>query len=318
MEMTSDIEAFEERVTIENALLAEKNEPSKYKDMYAEPYKPTSTEQSTVRTLIAAWLHTGQIYRIVTLFVQAHATILSPYYQSQAFLRTTTNATAFVRQLKSLEGVDILVDTMTVLASPRLDEASGEELNALVRRASPQSSPLGLTAPGRAQDESGPASRAMASQLIATSSIPRFFDFHRNEAFAASLRSERERRLQSWNAQFHDNAEEGLPIIYRSKGASEEDMAMHRELHHISRIFYTGTNLVAIRSAARRKSSSEADNISQSESSDTGSVQISLLTVETACPRRRIEVPDDDSSFLLRAQVLIVQRCVKCFFFPCR
>jgi hypothetical protein len=87
-------------------------------------------------------------------------------------------------------------------------------------------------------------------------------------------------------------------------------MAWHKELHLIARIFYTGTNLVAIRDAARRKSSAETDSVSQSEATDPEAIQTSLLTLETACPRRRIEVPDDDSSFLLRAQVsTIVKRC---------
>jgi hypothetical protein len=142
-----------------------------------------------------------------------------------------------------------------------------------------------------------------------SSSTPRHLDFHRNEAFASSLRSERERRAQSWESLVHDNTE-GIPVICRTKGSTEADVAWHKELHLIARIFYTGTNLVAIRDAARRKSSAETDSVSQSEATDPEAIQTSLLTLETACPRRRIEVPDDDSSFLLRAQVsTIVKRC---------
>lgn len=63
--------------------------------------------------------------------------------------------------------------------------------------------------------------------------------------------------------------------------------------------------MLAIRDAARRKSSATAGGV-EGESQKSGSSaeavqQVSLMTVETACPRRRIEVPDDDSSFLLRA-----------------
>lgn len=303
MEMTSDIEAFEERVAIENTLSAASHSSEKYKDTLAIPYKPSPTEQSTLRTLIAAWLHTGQIYRTITVLVQAHATVLIPYYHSQAFLRSAANAAGFVRQLKSLKGVDILVDTMTVLASPRLDELGGDELAVLVKRS--QASPdTGSSRPSHTLTVAPSATSTMvASQYMGPTTTPRHVDFHRNEAFAASLRSERERRTQSWCSLFQNDDEDGVPIICRSRGTTEKDEESHRELHHISRIFYTSTNLAVIRDAARRKASNDFESMSQSEASEnSSSVPVSLLTVETASPRRRIEVPDDDSSFLLRAQ----------------
>jgi hypothetical protein len=305
MEMTSDIEAFEERVATDNVLAAGEGDTADNQEV-AEDYQPTATEQSTLRTLIAAWLHTGQVYRTVTVLVQAQTTILAPYYNPQAFLRSRANSSAFVRQLKALDGVDILVDTMTVLASPRLDETTGDELNALAK----QTSGRRVRVPEKSKEEASPASPSFPAQYMGmSSSTPRHLDFHRNEAFAASLRSERERRAQSWETLVHDNSE-GLPIICRTKGSTEADMAWHKDLHHIARIFYTGTNLVATRDAARRKSSLETDGASQSDATDPEAVQTSLLTVETACPRRRIEVPDDDSSFLLRAQVsTTVKRC---------
>jgi hypothetical protein len=305
MEMTSDIEAFEGRVATDNVLAA--GEVAKAENYeIAEDYQPTATEQSTLRTLIAAWLHTGQVYRTVTVLVQAQFTILGPYYTPQAFLRSQANASAFVRQLKALDGVDILVDTMTVLASPRLDESTGDELNALAK----QSSGRRVRVTEKSHEKVLPASPSFPAQYMGmSSSTPRHLDFHRNEAFASSLRSERERRAQSWESLVHDNTE-GIPVICRTKGSTEADMAWHKELHLIARIFYTGTNLVAIRDAARRKSSAETDSVSQSEATDPEAIQTSLLTLETACPRRRIEVPDDDSSFLLRAQVsTTVKRC---------
>jgi hypothetical protein len=302
MEMTSDIEAFEGRVATDNVLAAGEDAKAETHEV-AEEYQPTSTEQSTLRTLIAAWLHTGQVYRTVTVLVQAQFTILGPYYTPKAFLRQQANASAFVRQLKALDGVDILVDTMTVLASPRLDETTGDELNALAKQSSGRR--VRVT-----EKKVLPASPSFPAQYMGmSSSTPRHLDFHRNEAFASSLRSERERRAQSWESLVHDNTE-GIPVICRTKGSTEADVAWHKELHLIARIFYTGTNLVAIRDAARRKSSAETDSVSQSEATDPEAIQTSLLTLETACPRRRIEVPDDDSSFLLRAQVsTIVKRC---------
>lgn len=96
--------------------------------------------------------------------------------------------------------------------------------------------------------------------------------------------------------------------ICRSKGLSQEDAALHREMHHLSRIFYKGTNLIAIRDAARMKKSADNEDVSAT-GSETGDGFVSLLIVETASPRRRIEVPDDDSSFLLRAQVGLEYSC---------
>lgn len=289
MELTSNIDAFEERVATEPV-------NAKYDTMEADSYHPTSTEQSTLRTLIAAWLHTGQIYKTVLLLVNAQATILAPFYGRTSFLRT--NANGFVRQLRVLAGVDIMVDTMTVLAAPRLKDTSAEALSELVHKAS--------VSPGSRGQEDLPLNSNMSSALstpfLTSTSVARHLDFHRNESFAASLRSERERRMQSWDHIINESGEEGFPVVCRSKCTTEEDTALHRELHHISRIFYAGTNMLALRDAARRVNV-EADSETQTtDASESDDVMVSLMTVEPAGQRRRIEVPDDDSSFLLRAQ----------------
>lgn len=360
MEMTSDVEAFEERAVNENTLLAA-NEADSDDDSdsvdcdHAYSYKPTSLEQSTIRTLIAAWLHTGQIYRTVDVLVQAHATILKPYYRKSAFLRNSINARAFCRQLRALDGVDVLVDTMTVLQSPRMDEQPGKEaLQELVQKQYGAAAKSGedktenlrnTKTPVATQDRGNdgnddssanmsgaaqllPATPVMSSFAVTASSfgtaVPRYLDFDRNEAFAASLRSERERRKQSWDtvvreAGFSDSSDRSMSLssqphsmVCRTRGVTPSDIALHRELHHLSRIFCTGTNLLTIRDAARRKNSTEslitspqqAEQFAEQQSVTTETtVQVSLLTVETASPQRRIEVPDDDSSFLLRAQV---------------
>jgi hypothetical protein len=305
MEMTSDLDAFEERVARENVLATPKMR-ERFNELYADSYTPTSTEQSTLRTLIAAWLHTGQICRVITVLVQAQTTVLSPFYTRQAFLRIPSNANGFVRKLKALDGVEILVDTMAVLAAPRLQESSGEELAALVHKSTmPVSTPIGASrSVALREDTNQPSSYSQFG--MPSSSNPRYLDFNRNEAFATSLRSERERRMQSWAAitQEGDTDVSPLPIVCRTRGAAAEDVAIHKELHHLSRIFYGSTNIVAIRDAARRQSSDGAPGGSVSEGSDgADAVHVSLLTAETASQRRRIEVPDDDSSFLLRAQV---------------
>jgi len=309
MELTSDIEAFEERVAAENTIGADgglDDQDSQLKhgsDHHAEVYKPTAMEQSTLRTLIAAWLHTGQVYRTMAVLTKAHATVLAPYYRGRAFLRSRSDANDFLKVLQALDGVDILVDTQSIMSCPRLDEApaNGDSSMSTLLRQSP-SRPIHQ----RSDSEQSIDTVAITNSLsIGTSfmsnvSIPRHVDFHRNEAFAASLRSERDRRAQSWHTLFEGADEEGVPIICHSRGVTDNDAGLHRELHQLARIFYTGTNLISIRDAARRNSAD--DRAPSSPGSSKSSLPVSLLTVEMASPRRRIEVPDDDSSFLLRAQ----------------
>jgi hypothetical protein len=304
MELTSDIEAFEQKVAIENSLILQ-NGNNKYDDMIPEPYTPNSTEQSTLRTLIAAWLHTGQIFRTISVLMQAQATILAPYYHKTAFLRNQVDASGFIRQLKVLDGVGIMVDTMTVLSSPRLEELNSDELYGPPKRTAitNENKTDSLSRQDLSQTSSTmllATSSVLAPQFSATSATPRYLDFHRNESFAASLRSERERRLASWDRVLDSDFSEGLPIVHHR--GSAEGIAAHKELHHIARIFYAGTNMIAIRDAARRVSGDAGETTASTSSPEISEEQVSLLTIETASPRRRIEVPDDDSSFLLRAQ----------------
>jgi PXA domain len=302
MELTSDIDAFEERVAAENAMMQEKF-TDRFEGMIPEVYQLTATEQSTLRTLIAAWLHTGQIYRTVTLLVQAHSMILAPYYHKTAFLRSKENATGFVRQLRALQGVEILVDTMSVLASPRLEDTNSADLFALVKK-SAQSPGMSSLHDEQHQGDTITTASTLPTLFTPPSSTPRYLDFNRNASLAASLRSERERRMESWERIVKGDADDGLPFVHRTRGASAENIAIHKELHHIAKIFYGNTNMLALRDAARR-TSVEVEGGSQSLESQgaDGSVHVSLMTVETVCQRRRIEIPDDDSSFLLRAQV---------------
>jgi hypothetical protein len=304
MELTSDIEAFEQKVAMENILMLQQGN-NKYDDMIPDPYTPNSTEQSTLRTLIAAWLHTGQIFRTISVLMQAHATILAPYYHKTAFLRNQVDASGFIRQLKVLEGVGIMVDTMTVLASPRLEELNMDELYGQPKRSANTKEGKTETATRQEQSQTSSTmllatSSVLAPQFSSTSATPRYLDFHRNESFAASLRSERERRLASWDRMVDGDSSEGLPVVHH-RGSAEVNAA-HKELHHIARIFYAGTNMIALRDAARRVSGDAGEATDSTTSTEISEEQVSLMTIETTCPRRRIEVPDDDSSFLLRAQ----------------
>ena len=309
MELTSDIEAFEERVAIENTIEAsggledQDNQLRDGSDHQTEVYKPTAMEQSTLRTLIAAWLHTGQVYRTMTVLMQAHATVLAPYYRGRAFLRSRSDANDFLKVLQALDGVDILVDTMSIMNSPRLDEcvSNGDgEMSTLLRQSPPRPTHQRSDSEQSIDTVAMTNSLSIGSSFMSNMSTPRHVDFHRNEAFAASLRSERDRRAQSWYSLFEGAVEDGVPIICHSRGVTDNDAGVHRELHHLARIFYSGTNLITIRDAARRNSAD--DKAPSSPGSSTSSSPVSLLTVEMASPRRRIEVPDDDSSFLLRAQ----------------
>lgn len=303
MDMTSNIDAFEERVN----KISDHDRTSKDIDYdYIDANESRNTEVATLRTLISTWLHTGQLFRSIEVIIKAHGNLLSQFYAPNAFLAVPKNADVFAQRMKALDGVDIMVDTMAVLASPRLDpDVESPSLSTPFRQAgsvteshNAQSarSRLGLLASsfaGRSMDDPGVQTTDLAAYNVGNMSLPRYLDFERNAAFASSLRTERDRRMQSWEGRKADNSIQSV----HHKGASDSDKELHQELHNLSRIFYNGTNVMAVRDAARR-------NDHDSEGNETADAQakVSLLTVEMASNRRRIEVPDDDSSFLLRAQ----------------
>jgi hypothetical protein len=83
--------------------------------------RPKAGDLSTLRTLIAAWLHTGVIYRTLQVLVRSGGSILHPFYHKDAFIRKQENIDGFLRQLRGLRNVDILVDHDCVISSsPRL------------------------------------------------------------------------------------------------------------------------------------------------------------------------------------------------------
>ena len=337
MELTSDIDAFGARIAMEEARLKNDENAEKANDSPSKSCKPPMSELSTLRTLIAAWLHTGQVYKMLSVLIQARQSILIPYFHQDAFLRNSENAAGFVSQLRALDGVEIIVDTTSILASSILDD------NGKSTTPSPQKRAITIqvSSPSGSNSISQPSPRAMASSLsqsmarrserlqrfmsgataedIADSAAaapsassdgptPRYLDFHRNKNFALSLRTERERRSESWLHVSDSMADQSLKIVHRVKGASEEDMEDHRDLHRLSRTFYSGTNMIVLKDGTRRKQSDASDT--PSSDADTSRLdneievdRVSLITVEMVGAKRRIEIPDDDSSFLIRAQV---------------
>lgn len=102
----------------------------------------------------------------------------------------------FVKQIKALEDVEILVDTMAVLSSPRLDAGDGDGLKRLVQE-------LAVASPKTEEGRPIVSTKTDISsvQLLGSpSASSRHLDFHRNESFASCLRSERERRMLSWQS----------------------------------------------------------------------------------------------------------------------
>ena len=131
MELTENLDAFEKRVLEDEgmgssaSLDESEHSHDDANDMEMHKIDWTTTlppnEVSSLRTLIAAWLHTGQLFRTLSVFLQSRRTILRPFYHSFSFMRDTDAAAGFVRQLKVLDGIDILVDTAAVLRCQSLD-----------------------------------------------------------------------------------------------------------------------------------------------------------------------------------------------------
>ena len=83
---------------------------------------------------------------------------------------------------------------------------------------------------------------------------------------------------------------EKIEFFCRARGIKDKDAMLHRELHHLARFFYTYTSEMRIEPCpmldAESRSLEPAANIS----------------VKGVSYRRKLEVPDEDSSFLLRVQ----------------
>jgi PXA domain len=289
MEMTSDMAAFEKRI------VDDERPPLLLEDASLGGFQPDPDEISTLRTLISTWLHTGQLHKALSLVSRAADSVFAPFYADGAFLTNATDREKLVKEMKNLNGVDILVETMVVLSSPKLDIAEEYALMTASVGSFPRRLYNGQSPSIQVQvgNDAGQSSEALARDLAEFGhATPRFLDFKRNAALTGGLRAERERRHRAWEARPADNS---ITTIIRKTATKKIDFELHSELHNLVRLFSNGTNVLSIRDAARKSDDGEDDG-------KVGNEKVSLLTVETASGRRRLEVPDDDSSFLLRAQ----------------
>lgn len=279
MEMTSNMEIFEKRI---DEFVAHDPTAVPQQNRTPNDFESAENEISTMRTLISAWLHTGQLFRAIKLICKASDNMLASYYPNGAFLSMTDKRERFLAQVKCLDGVDIMVDTMSVLETQKL--VLSEEFELL------PSENL-MTRNDKRKTMNKPTVNDI-NLYYGRQSTPRYLDFHKNEAFAASLRAERNRRNRSWLTR---KMNKDIQLVVRNT-ASKRESELHSELHNLARLFHNGTSIMTIRDAARKREQSEAASAPASDE------KVSLLTVEIISSRRRIEVPDDDSSFLLRAQ----------------
>eukprot|EP00980_Cylindrotheca_fusiformis_P018079 scaffold5799_cov110-Cylindrotheca_fusiformis.AAC.6 len=276
MEMTSSMAEFDAKIE-----LASTNGPQQLEEKSAMDFEPESGEVSTLRTLISTWLHSGQLSRAISLIVKGFRTEFAHFYSDDAFLAIPENAETLAEMMRSIHGVEIMVETMSVLSSARLDlEIESANLNP---SGTSKRTPKAWTVVKSASARVGPNDQWTLDPMthFQTMTTPRHLDFHKNLGFASSLREERERRLRSWESLKFTNS---IQTVHRRR-ASASEIELHEEVHNLARLFYNGTNFMSVRDAAR----------------NTGE-KVALLTVEVLSNRRRIEVPDDDSSFLLKAQ----------------
>ncbi len=355
MEMTSDLEAFESDIA--NEAVGTSDAENLYEedigDLNSIP-RPKIGDLSTLRTLIAAWLHTGVAYRTLSVLMHSSSSLLYPFYHNGAFIRKQENIDGFLRQLRGLKNVDILVDTMTILSHPPLDlykldakdstnsgsrsptnssrsDCHNDNNTAKSMKSEPQSKTqnkngLGLSIktnfennrkrltrlvrPGEILRQSSPTSRAEISPTskkdflsVAFGSSTQnqsYLEFRRNEALATSLRSEREARLSSFEKLKNDymkNKKVVVETICRSKFAPNEYFLEHRDLHNLAKGFYSNTTSLSLRHVY-----TDSNEVKCEESSGNDKRPETILMMETVATRRKWAIPDEDSSFLLRAQ----------------
>jgi hypothetical protein len=356
MELTSDVDAFEARIHAVEKRLENETQVKVEDESSSTGSKPSLPELSTLRTLISAWMHTGQVHKAISVLIKARRSILLPYFHDVAFLRDNENSEGFAWQLRALDGVDIMVDTASILASSSLgtdgrsratQEGVSQTKTVTIQVATP---PAGGNEPkhrslstksislsgarrsgvrlqrfitgGTAEDPdheiiASPRTAAGmgTNSFTSAGATPRYLDFRRNENFASSLRDERERRMQSWQNVTDSMADQSLKVVHRQKGSLEDDIEVHRDLHRLARTLYSGTNVMTLRDGSRRKLLDAGSGASPSSATvpsahDESEIsRISLLAVEMSSAKRKIEIPDDDSSFLIRAQVSLNLCC---------
>lgn len=166
--------------------------------------------------------------------------------------------------------------------------------------------------------------------IISSSQLPRHLDFHPNESFASNLRAERERRLKSWQNIVQEDFSQKLKDqtnIFTAVIHGKANGQLHRELHQLAHLFYKSTTAVRLTVAKMKQSFSSSQKFRDigverddqngipDEEAETELQQVNESAVEctigenflqlsliVVSSRRKIEVPDEDSSFLIRGQ----------------
>ena len=340
MKVTSDLESFEERCTRE-----EKKEgtPSHLESQYESDDEPISnlsiqnnSELTTLRSLIAAWLHTGSAYRTVALLVSSVDRVLHPFYHKNAFIRNSENVNDFLTQLHVLRDVEILVDTPPVDSVPPLNLCNKDaDVSKFVQSISKNSQILekknrvgtrDINVPRGKNNSSHTQERRhriglgglkanlennrkrlanVASSLVAKesslpsvatpipSNTPSHLRFRRNDAFASSLRQDRQRRMKSFS-ELCSGRKTSYDMICRGRGATEQHVKEHLEIHGLAALFFRNINMLLI-----RHSSGSNRNIEKDCNTNITSLE-SVLATEYLSRQRKYDVPEVDSNFLLR------------------
>jgi len=339
MDMTMNIDAFEKSLIEKEAVhIEEKNEVANQSTVSRDLFKH---ESSTLRTMIVAWFQTGDIYNAIRVFTSSKK-LRTYFYNSNAFFRDDDQSRAFCNQLKLLDGMDILVDTMAVLEADNvrfdsrdvnLDKGAllasttipksivkaqiaknKETANepSLMKQAQShlpgqhQITMLASNMKANMNFNTKRLSRWVAGNnpiqaleneanatndnlkmtgLLRKTAIKDYLDFHRNADWTHKLRVERAQRLDTWKKATISSAMTATGKYKMIESVCcDSSREIHRDLHYFSRVIYSSTVSIVIE---------EKVGISG---------QTNFL-IETVSARRMLEVPDDDSSFLLRAQV---------------
>ena len=282
---------------------------------------PSMTVIATLRTLIAAWLQTGSVFRIMSCIKRSRNKILLPFYHKDAFLRCEVYGSGFTRQLRPLDEIEIPVDTVlirgdtsanlnimdallpdpssisdtdparSITSTIKLKEKPGVRLGAIGDniKANFVSNKKRLSqivrVPGMHQKSALKQHSIPVPTTGHSNDLPTYLQFHPNDAYTANLRLERERRFQTFV-----NSSTGIEMICRSRGATERHILQHKELHSLSKYFYGHTLLLSLQNALPEDNA--GSDIEQERAS-------TILMIKGVSVRRRFLLPEDDSSFLL-------------------
>jgi hypothetical protein len=117
MEMTADLEGLQGSISQKETELMSAEIPDvATADWKQEDIEPDQAESSTLRTVIAAWLQTGNLHKMIRALTQSKY-ILANYYWRHAFFNQSEARDQFLRPLAALDNVEVLVDTLRVLGA---------------------------------------------------------------------------------------------------------------------------------------------------------------------------------------------------------